>query len=64
MRTLKSAVTDLSSCFSADLCCFSGCLLTFSTQGKEYIDLDTQVKSFSFLFFFELPGARLMLVTV
>lgn len=62
VQTLKSAVADLSSCFSADLCCFSGCLLTLTTQGKEYIDLDSQVKRFSFLFLFELPGAGPMLV--
>lgn len=62
VQTLKSTVTDASSYFSADLCCFSGCFLTLSTQGKEYIDLDSQVKSFSFLFLSELPDAGPMLV--
>lgn len=62
LQILKSTVSGVSSCFPADLCCFSECLLTLSIQGQEFIHLNSQVKSFSFLVSFEYPGAGPMLV--
>lgn len=64
LQILKYTVSGVSSCFPADLCCFSECLLTFSIQGQEFIHLNSQVKSFSFLVSFEYPGAGLMLVVI
>ena len=57
LKMLKPTASGVRSCLRADLGCFSGCLVALSTQGKEPINLDGQVKSFPFLVPFEIPDA-------